>query len=310
MKKLFALLLAAMLCLPACAAGNTEEPDASAPAPAAPAAPVPVSQPVSREMPEPEPVWMAAEGVAFSLLQDTYPVGTASITLVAENRSGREVEWGTWEFYEKFVDGQWRKLEYPDGLAFTDEALLLGPQSVRTQTLSALGMLPPLDEGVYRVSGSGVRVDGAEMGEWQVSFRVAADAQPEPDYALYVSSEDIPAVKGCIVTDRIPAFFVNTTGEEAEVLLIPHLERLDENGEWAEVPFKEKIGFCGTPDPLPPEGKEWGWEISALWGGLEDGRYRVGVKCQPYLDEEEMVYGEFGFYTPENSAGLPLAPRD
>ena len=80
--------------------------------------------------------------------------------------------------------------------------------------------------------------------------------------------------------------------------------------EWAEVPFKDGVGFCGTPDLLPTEGKEWYWEISMLWGSLEDGQYRIGVQCQPYTDDEVMVYGEFTLYTPENSAGLPLAPQD
>lgn len=312
MKRIFAAVFAAMLCLTGCAAGgagSAEEPDAALSGPAVPAETAPVSQPVPDKLPDPEPVCTVAEGVVFSLLQDVYPVGTTELTLVADNQSGTEVRWGIRENYEKYVDGQWQKLDYPDDLVFADVALLLQPQAVRTQTLSALCTLPPLDEGLYRVTGSTVSVGGEKADAWQVSFRVTADAQPEPDYALYVANAPIPAAEGCAVTDRIPGFFINTTGEDGEVLLIPYLEKLDESGAWTEVPWKDGVGFCGTPDPLPPEGKAWSWEIHALWGSLEDGSYRVGAKCRPYLEEEIMVYGEFTLYTPQDNAALPPAPR-
>ena len=307
MKKFFAVLLVLCLGLAGCGVGENQEPEAGM---VLPVEPVPVAQTGPAELPEPEAVWTAVEGVTFSLLQDTCPVGTTELTLVIENRSDLEISWGTHELYEKYVDGQWQKLDHSDEIFFRDMMLTLQPQSVRTETLSALGLLEPLDEGLYRVTGSTVFAGCEGAGKWQVSFRVAADTQAEPDYALYISSQPIPAVDGCLVTDRIPAYFINTTGEDAEVLLIPHLEMLDENGEWVEVSFKENIGFCGTPDPLPPEGKAWSWESSMLWGSLEDGRYRVGVLCQPYLDTEETVYGEFTLYTPENGAGLPLAPQE
>lgn len=317
MKRVFAGLLAALLCLgtAGCAAGDTgpaEEPDAALSGPVVPVETVPVSQSVPEKLPDPEPVCMVAEGVTFSLLQDVYPVGTTELTLVIDNCSRTEVSWGNWESYEKYVDGQWQKLEGMDSAAFRDELLCLAPQSVRTRTLRCLSLLPPLDEGLYRVTGSGVQVGGekCDLPAWQVSFRVAPDACPEPDYALYVSSQPIPTVEGCAVTDRIPGYFINTTGEDAEVLLIPHLEKADENGTWTEVPWKDGVGFCGTPDPLPPEGKAWSWEISMLWGSLEDGCYRVGARCQPYQDTEETVYGEFVLYTPEKNAGLPLAPQE
>lgn len=136
--------------------------------------------------------------------------------------------------------------------------------------------------------------------------------EPAPDFALFIADQPIPTVDGCIVMDRIPARFINNTGKDAEVQLIPYLEKLDENGAWTDVPFKDGVGFCGTPDPLPPEGKEWSWEISVIWGTLEAGRYRVSCKIiqDPRMDSYRIVSGEFSLFTPENSAGLPLAPQD
>lgn len=318
MKKIIALLLAAVLCLgiAACAVGNTgasQEPElAGLSGPVVPLETAPLSQQITEKLPDPEPVWTAAESVTFGLLQDTYPVGTTELTLVIDNRSDLEISWGVYESYEKYVDGAWQPVEFigGNGPYFPEYERVREPHTTETWTLRMLSEYRPLDEGLYRVTGNDVFMGCESAGAWQVSFRVTADAQPEPDYALYIDSQPIPTVVGCGVTDRIPAYFINTTGEDAEILLIPHLEKLDAGGEWVEVPWKEGVGFCGTPDPLPKWGKDWSWEISMLWGSLEDGRYRIGVKCQPYQDTEETVYGEFTLYTPENNGGLPLASKE
>ena len=78
MKKIVTLLLTAVigLGLTACAAGDTEipqEPETGLSGPVISVEPTPVSQPVPVELPDPEPVWTAMEGVTFSQLQDTYP---------------------------------------------------------------------------------------------------------------------------------------------------------------------------------------------------------------------------------------------
>ena len=136
-----------------------------------------------------------------------------------------------------------------------------------------------------------------------------ADVQPEPDYVLYISEEPIPTVDGCLVMDRLPVRLINNTGEDGQVLLIPHLERRNEAGEWEEVPYKEGVGFCGTADPLPAEGKEWSEDLLYLWGGLEDGRYRLSYEVGRASPKEGRAYGEFTLYTPE-AGGLPLAPAE
>lgn len=140
--------------------------------------------------------------------------------------------------------------------------------------------------------------------------QIIPETTPAPDYDLYIADQPIPTAVGCVVTDQITAHFINNTGKDAQVLLIPYLEKLDENGEWADVPFRDGVGFCGTPDPLPTEGKEWSWEISMLWGTLEAGQYRLRCKVGPDFHTDGMVSGEFTLFTPENNAGLPLAPRD
>ena len=131
--------------------------------------------------------------------------------------------------------------------------------------------------------------------------------EPEPDYALCISDQPIPTVDGCLATDRLPVRFINNTGKDALVLLIPHLERRSEAGGWEEVPYKEGVGFCGTPDPLPPEGKDWSEDLLYLWGSLEDGEYRLSYEVGDTFETEEWVYGEFTLYTPEDNQGLPLA---
>lgn len=133
------------------------------------------------------------------------------------------------------------------------------------------------------------------------------EPEPEPDYALCISDQPIPTVDGCLVTDRLPVHLINNTGKDALVLLIPHLERRNEAGGWEEVPYKEDVGFCGTPDPLPPEGKDGSEDLLYLWGTLEDGDYRLSYEVGDTFDTEDMAYGEFTLYTPEDNQGLPLS---
>ena len=68
-----------------------------------------------------------------------------------------------------------------------------------------------------------------------------------------------------------------------------------EAGGWEEVPYKEDVGFCGTPDPLPPEGKDWSEDLLYLWGTLEDGDYRLSYEVGDTFDTEitgNMAVGE------------------
>ena len=46
-----------------------------------------------------------------------------------------------------------------------------------------------------------------------------------------------------------------------------------------------------------------------LWGTLEDGRYRLSYEVGPTFDTEEIAYGEFTLYTPEDNHGLPPAEK-
>lgn len=131
--------------------------------------------------------------------------------------------------------------------------------------------------------------------------------EPEPDYALYISDQPVPIVQGCLVTDRLPVYFINNTGKDGYVLDIPHLERQNDAGEWEAVPWKEGVGFCGTPSTLPAEGREWSEELSMLWNPLDDGLYRLSYEVGETFETEDIAYGAFTLYTPEGNQGLPLA---
>ena len=110
---------------------------------------------------------------------------------------------------------------------------------------------------------------------WQVEFRVAAEAPPEPDYALFIPGQPVSGM------EPIQIVFLNSTGEQAYVLDIPHLERMTEGGAWEEVPYREQAGFCGTPSSMPPNGRIWSEDPAALWGALEPGLYRLRYGTGP-----------------------------
>lgn len=315
MKKLLVTLLAAALCLTACAGGAPEDAGAPLPEPApleptVSAEPAPISQPLPAQEPEPAPesICAVSEEVTVSLLQDAYPVGTERLTLVLDNAGESELGYGGKFSCERYNGGVWEAVEFSEHIGFADVLYLVQPHSAGTLTLNVGLLAQPLEQGLYRITGTNLRIGTDETSPaWQVSFRVAADASPEPDYILYIPGRQIPSVQGCVVTNRLPVLFINTTGEDGQVVDIPHLERQSSAGVWEEIPYSEGIGFCGTPDRLPAEGREWSEDISTLWGVLEDGHYRLSYAVGRSSGTDQTAYGEFTLYTPENNQGLPLA---
>lgn len=312
------LLLSVLLCLALAACAAKDAPDGAkepAPVPGQSTEPAPISRSVPAEEPEPETVWTCPEGITLSLLQAGYPAGAEKLTLILDNASDLTLVYGEDYSIQQYVDGAWQDIDFQKDVIFNAVAYLVRPHSVRTMPYHTVMLARPLGEGLYRLAGGEMWLEeeGAEpparenLPPWHVDFRVTADARPEPDYALYISAEPVPAVDGCLVTDRLPVHFINNTGKDGQVLSIPHLERKNEAGEWEPVPWKEGVGFCGTPDPLPAEGREWSEDLLYLWGGLEDGTYRLSYEAGATFRTEDMVYGEFTLYTPEDNRGLPLA---
>lgn len=302
MNQIFALLLAGVLCLSAAGCG-TDAPNTDMEARETPPAeqnepgPAGISQPISTEEPAPETVWEVPGTARLSLLQTEYPAGTEKMTLVVENTGDAEIGYGEDHSCEKYVEGQWVKVDFIDNPIFADVLYTVEPRSVRTMELNWSQLLRPLEEGLYRITGSNIWVGEDMTDNWQAGFRITSDAQPEPDFALVVPGEPISAA-----AETIPARIVNNTGETANILFIPHLERLNENGEWQEVPYKDGVGFCGMADPLPAEGRGWSENPAYLWGMLEEGMYRLSYEVGRDFETEEFVYGEFTVCAPEMCA--------
>lgn len=93
--------------------------------------------------------------------------------------------------------------------------------------------------------------------------------------------------------DGITVHIHNDSGRDAQILLIPALERKAEDGSWESVPFRAKIGFCGTPDPLPCEGKEWSVDTQLLYGTLPPGTYRLSYTVTDADGTEHTASGTF-----------------
>ena len=128
------------------------------------------------------------------------------------------------------------------------------------------------------------------------------EASPPPDFELVFAGEPVTMEAG-----RITFLLRNNTGADAQVLLIPRLERQDGDGGWEEVPFLERAGFCGMADPLPAEGRECTIEPFELWGVLEDGTYRLGYEVTGSDGVQTLVQGEFQFHVDLQICGYPLA---
>ena len=306
MKKLLSVLLALSLgfALAACGSGGGGQ---DVPAPTPEAEPQPVSAPpevpslANCEEPDPVSVWTVAEGITISLLQDAYPVGTERFTMVFDNRTDLELNFGEAMYFQKYVDGRWQELEAREDAGWNSIAYILSPDSVRTFSAGTWYLTRPLDEGLYRIVSEEMWMEPDEtLPGCQLEFRIASAAQPEPDYPLYIPGQPVSGV------NSIPVEFLNTTGQDAYVLDIPHLERLNGEGGWEEVPYREQAGFCGTPSSLPAAGRSWSEDAVMLWGVLEPGQYRLRYEAGPTFETEGWASGEFTVKEPE-ICGYPLA---
>ncbi len=300
MKNLVTALLAALLCLSLIACGTTESVNTADSAEISYTAPI-----VSIEETIPDETassWSVNNSITFSLLQNTYPVGTQKFTMVLENRGDSVLTYGEAISFEKYTGGQWKPVKTIDNYGFNSVAYLLQPHSVRTFTIDAWFVEKPLDAGLYRVTGSEVWTGETENQRatypaWQLEFRISDSAQPEPDFSVYVSSVPLQ------MAETIPVHIINTTGKDSSILLIPHLDRQTADGQWEEVPYNGQIGFCGMSDPLPAGGKDWSEPIQTLWGDLAPGGYRLSYDITGGETRTRTAGGEFLL----NLCGLPKA---
>ena len=271
MKPIIPIMLALLIALTACGQPQALEP------PAADAAPAPPAE----SEPDPVSVCTVAEGITFSLLQSVYPPGVERLTMVMDNRSDFELCQGEYVAFQQYAGGQWQTLAYAAvDVLFHDVAWVLQPHRAGQFTIDAGLLARPLEEGLYRVSGDAQMWLNSEdpalhepVPGWQVEFRVAAEAPPEPDYALFIHGQPVSGMEG---------------------------------GAWEDVPYREQVGFCGTPSTMPPGGRIWSEDPAALWGTLEPGLYRLRYAVGPTEKTEGEAAGPFTVGAPE-VCGLPLA---
>ena len=112
---------------------------------------------------------------------------------------------------------------------------------------------------------------------------------PVSDTAAYYIEITPPATG----VDRLEFTIVNATGSSAEILLIPTLEVMNEEGAWEVVPMDNRFGLCGTPDPLPEGEKDWSVEMNCLWGNLYKGQYRLSYTVTDKDGQTHIAAGEF-----------------
>jgi len=287
---LFTALLAALLCLSLIACGTADALNNSAGSPTGPVIPIEDAPAVPGKDREPVSSCAVSADITVSLLQNTYPVGTQALTLVLENRGDETLRYGEEVSFEKFTGGEWKPLSTIDSYCFNSLAYLLEPRSMGTFTISPWFLSEPLRAGLYRVTGGEMRTGSSRqttLPAWQVEFRAAEEARPEPDYAVFIPGQPLQN------PENIPACVVNTTGQASSILRIPHLDRQNAAGRWEEVPYVEDVGFCGTSDPLRPEGMELQEPVEALWGRLEPGRYRLSFDITGTDPATRTAGGEF-----------------
>ena len=142
--------------------------------------------------PGPKNLWTVKSGITLRLAQDSYLPGTTEMTLILENRSAFVMSYGQGWSFEKYINGEWRKLECIDNYGFNSLGYTLNEYDKQFFEISTWFLKEPLDVGLYRVTGCSLRVamdsenlvwNGTfiEYPPYQLEFTVSNDAVIEPD---------------------------------------------------------------------------------------------------------------------------------
>ena len=136
--------------------------------------------------------WEVTDGITLHLLQDSYPPGTKTLTLVLENRSDNVMLYGEYLSFEKYENGAWQKVKTIKNYGFRAIGYTLFDHDKHTFTISTWFLKEPLSSGTYRVTGCSLRVardaenlsgggDNIDYPPYKLTFTVCAEATPEPE---------------------------------------------------------------------------------------------------------------------------------
>lgn len=136
--------------------------------------------------------WTVTDGITLHLLQDAYPVGVKSMTLILENSSEKVMLYGEGWYFEKKTGDTWIEAKLKDDIAFHQLGYTLEAHDRKTMIILTSILEETLSPGLYRVTGMGplsVADNPEELhagGEktdfppYQLEFTVTYGAADEP----------------------------------------------------------------------------------------------------------------------------------
>ncbi len=93
----------------------------------------------------------SSNGIKIKMEENKYLKPVTEITVVFQNDSKTEVNYGIGFSLEKKVDGKWRYLQYKEGAGFTEEGYTLSPNEIKSETHSLEKLIDNLTTGEYRL---------------------------------------------------------------------------------------------------------------------------------------------------------------
>lgn len=187
----------------------------------------------------------------------TITTDTKSLTIgvtYTGNYDYAEFSYGTYEVLEKYIDGQWRNIEYADNTGWEDIALLVG-SDFKSNT-----DVVPLDDEFYKepLTAGKYRVVKEISGITHYLEFEMADRDIEHCY----ESEEVPPLKKGDIKVTMPVDSKDIKNEKTAKFILNYeyvgesenpeyvfgssfrIEKRDPvSGEWKNFPFKEEMGF-------------------------------------------------------------------
>lgn len=213
--------------------------------------------------------------------REQYFTDVKKITLVYKNNTDNTYMYGEEVILEKKKKGKWVSVKTVPDVGWHDIGILLLPEKTAKQKIDMGLFFSGLDKGSYRL----VKTLYPETGS-KTPIVLYAKFKLKERAAFKMELEKSVYPLG---TEYIRGTIYNTSGKNASIVLIPHLEK-KQGSRWKEI--KCMGGFCGVGDLLE-RSMEIEVNLKDWYPNLKPGKYRLSYTVSYGRDlKDSIVIGD------------------
>ncbi|MCC8181780.1 MAG: hypothetical protein LIO45_02185 [Clostridiales bacterium] len=199
------------------------------------------------------------------------------VTVLIDNQSGYEMEYGEYFALEMEREGEWYVLPPKDALDFIGIAYIL-PDMEQAEATCDLTAYGELEAGHYRIVKDDMTAEFWLDGEGGWSATESGSDVAASDVTMKVEE----------IADGVATVLLDNQGNESYVHGDDFSLEWEQDGAWYVLPPQREVAYCEIYE-LPAQSQETLACNLTIYGDLEEGHYRIvldELTAEFWLDEE------------------------